>query len=121
MLKYRPQAMLWFDTKFRRYSTFYRFVFQLHPLWFDTKFRRYSTAWKSFSVFALLWFDTKFRRYSTLFISGVSLKRCGLIQNSEDIQRCQNCQNMVVSCGLIQNSEDIQLNQKLEHCNKVVV
>ena len=59
---------LWFDTKFRRYSTMLSGDIVIPKLWFDTKFRRYSTKLSETVTEEELWFDTKFRRYSTLEI-----------------------------------------------------
>ena len=55
-----------------------------------------------------LWFDVGIKRYTTLQIFFLYLKRCGLMQESKDIQRGVLHTLPPEGCGLMQESKDIQ-------------
>ena len=56
-----------------------------------------------------LWFDVGFKRYTTGGDQGLHTSRCGLMQDSKDIQHKHSCCQMIRSCGLMQDSKDILL------------
>ena len=59
-------------------------------------------------VFIQLWFDVGIKRYTTIITLADGRKRCGLMQESKDIQPINNRTKEEKSCGLMQESKDIQ-------------
>ena len=69
----------------------------------------------------MLWFDVGVKRYTTTFKRYINSLRCGLMQESKDIQHCIISILRKKSCGLMQESKDIQPNYKAMAARNVVV
>ena len=79
-------------------------------LWFDVGIKRYTTTRPHKGTTPKLWFDVGIKRYTTDNFQNGQCRRCGLMQESKDIQLRPNCYLQPVGCGLMQESKDIQPN-----------
>ena len=59
-------------------------------LWFDVGIKRYTTWIVEKYINLELWFDVGIKRYTTAEIIRKSEDRCGLMQESKDIQPCMH-------------------------------
>ena len=77
-------------------------------LWFDVGIKRYTTASSAAALNIELWFDVGIKRYTTSGDSNLCMNRCGLMQESKDIQLGYERLRNRHGCGLMQESKDIQ-------------
>ena len=95
------QSELWFDVGIKRYTTHLILIETIPPLWFDVGIKRYTTCSHCKSRPLWLWFDVGIKRYTTPRRRHRVYQRCGLMQESKDIQQGQRNSRSVGSCGLM--------------------